>query len=151
MVISKIKRINKISEILKSKSVATQEDLAHELKKQGIAVTQATLSRDLAEIGVIRAHEKGNIVYKFPKDEEAGSVSQRSISLYEVKGIDHNEMLIVIKTLSGCAQSVAAAIDSWNEPTIMSTIGGDDTILVIPKKCKDIKKAFALLKKKLGL
>jgi transcriptional regulator of arginine metabolism len=151
MVISKIKRINRISEILKSKSVATQEDLAHELKKQGIIVTQATLSRDLAEIGALRAHEKGNIVYKFPKEDGAGTTSQRAISLFEVKGISHNEMLVVIKTLSGCAQSVAAAIDSWNDPKILSTIGGDDTILIIPKKCKDVKKVYSFLKNKLEI
>jgi transcriptional regulator of arginine metabolism len=149
MVASRIKRIGKITDVLKSKSVATQEDLVNELKRQGIIVTQATLSRDLAEIGAIRVHEKDKIYYKFPENEEAGISKQRSISLFEVKEMLYNETLVIIKTISGCAQSVAAAIDSWNHPDILGTLGGDDTIMIIPKKCKDVKKIYKSLREKL--
>jgi transcriptional regulator of arginine metabolism len=149
MVENRIKRIGKITEILKSKSVATQEEIVNELKRQGITVTQATLSRDLAEIGAIRVHEKDNIYYKFSDNEESGIQRQREISISEVKDIFHNETLIIVKTISGCAQSVAAAIDSWNSPDIMGTLGGDDTIMIIPKKCKDIKRIYKFLKEKL--
>jgi transcriptional regulator of arginine metabolism len=149
MVASRIKRINKITALLKSRSVTTQEELVHELKRQNIIVTQATLSRDLAEIGAIRVHEKDKIYYKFPDNENAGLSKQRSISIFEVKEIFYNETLVIIKTLSGCAQSVAAAIDSWNHPNVLGTIGGDDTIMIIPRKCKDVKKIYKSLKEKL--
>jgi transcriptional regulator of arginine metabolism len=139
----KRKRINKILDILKNKVVNTQEDLVHELKKSGIEITQATLSRDLATIGVIRVRDKNGLRYQFQSDNQP---MRRSMITIEVKEILWNETNVVIKTLAGCAQSVAVVIDSWNHPDILCTIAGDDAILIIPKKIKFVKKIASHLK-----
>jgi transcriptional regulator of arginine metabolism len=138
----KRKRINKILDILKNKVVNTQEDLVHELKKSGIDITQATLSRDLATIGVIRVRDKNGLRYQFQTDNLP---IHRSMITIEVKDILCNETTVVVKTLPGCAQSVAVVIDSWNHPDILCTIAGDDAILVIPKSIKTIKKIVSYL------
>lgn len=139
----KRRRINKILDILKNKVVNTQEDLVHELKKSGIEVTQATLSRDLASIGVIRVRDKNGLRYQFQSDT---APIHRSMITIEVKEVLWNETTVVIKTLAGCAQSVAVVIDSWNHPDILCTIAGDDAILIIPKSIKFVKRVANYLK-----
>ncbi len=139
----KRRRINKILDILKNKVVNTQEDLVHELKKSGIEITQATLSRDLASIGVIRVRDKNGLRYQFQSDT---APIHRSMITIEVKEVLWNETTVVIKTLAGCAQSVAVVIDSWNHPDILCTIAGDDAILIIPKSIKFVKRVANYLK-----
>lgn len=138
----KKRRINKILDILKNKVVNTQEDLVHELKKSGIEITQATLSRDLATIGVIRVRDKNGLRYQFQSESMP---IHRSMITIEVKEVQWNETTVVIKTLAGCAQSVAVVIDSWNHPDILCTIAGDDAILIIPKSIKYVKRIAGFL------
>jgi len=139
----KRRRTNKILDILKNKVVNTQEDLVRELKKSGIEITQATLSRDLATIGVIRVRDKNGLRYQFQSES---APIHRSMITIEVKEVLWNETTVVIKTLAGCAQSVAVVIDSWNHPDILCTIAGDDAILIIPKSIKFVKKVAGYLK-----
>jgi len=142
------KRINKILDILKNKVVNTQEDLVKELKKSGIEITQATLSRDLASIGVMRVRDKNGLRYQF--NSEKSPILQSVITI-EVQEILLNETSVVIKTLTGCAQSVAVVVDSWNHPDILCTIAGDDTILVLPKSIKYVKRVANYLKREWNL
>jgi transcriptional regulator of arginine metabolism len=142
------KRINKILDILKNKVVNTQEDLVKELKKSGIEITQATLSRDLASIGVMRIRDKNGLRYQF--NSEKSPILQSVITI-EVQEILSNETSVVIKTLAGCAQSVAVVVDSWNHPDILCTIAGDDTILVLPKSIKYVKRVANYLKREWNL
>jgi len=142
------KRINKILDILKNKVVNTQEDLVKELKKSGIEITQATLSRDLASIGVMRVRDKNGLRYQF--NSEKSPILQSVITI-EVQEILSNETSVVIKTLAGCAQSVAVVVDSWNHPDILCTIAGDDTILVLPKSIKYVKRVANYLKREWNL
>jgi transcriptional regulator of arginine metabolism len=146
----KIKRINKISEILRNREVTTQDDLVLILKKHGIEVTQATLSRDLADIGAVRMHKDGKITYKFPS-AEPDTRDFRSAVMLEVVEILHNESVLVIKTRTGCAQSVAVALDAMKNQDILATLAGDDTIVIIPKTTKNIKKIDDFLKKEWNL
>ncbi|HQJ75846.1 MAG TPA: arginine repressor [Bacteroidota bacterium] len=142
------KRINKILDILKNKVVNTQEDLVKELKKSGIEITQATLSRDLASIGVMRVRDKNGLRYQF--NSEKSPILQSVITI-EVQEVLLNETSVVIKTLTGCAQSVAVVVDSWNHPDILCTIAGDDTILVLPKSIKYVKRVANYLKREWNL
>lgn len=142
------KRINKILDILKNKVVNTQEDLVKELKKSGIEITQATLSRDLASIGVMRVRDKNGLRYQF--NSEKSPILQSVITI-EVQEVLLNETSVVIKTLAGCAQSVAVVVDSWNHPDILCTIAGDDTILVLPKSIKYVKRVANYLKREWNL
>jgi transcriptional regulator of arginine metabolism len=142
----KTKRINKLLDILKNKNIDSQNDIVKELKKNGFEITQATLSRDLATIGAVRVREKKG--FRYLAQPETLPI-HNNIVVFEVKEILSNETNVVVKTLPGCAQSVAVVIDSWSYPELMCTVAGDDTILVIPTSIKQIKKIVKILHKEL--
>jgi len=134
-----------IKQIITHQSVGTQEDLCKALKKAGFPVTQATLSRDLKELGVSRANTSGGMRYELhPEIEE---LRLKSMLGYEVEQIDANENIIVIKTLAGRAQGVAQVIDGFNHHLILGTLAGDNTILVVPKTAKKIPDLLKALNK----
>ncbi|MFA3783688.1 arginine repressor [Melioribacteraceae bacterium 4301-Me] len=141
---AKLKRQNVIKEILATKVVSTHEDLIELLKKEHIYVTQATLSRDFAEMGVIRTIV-GNTPKYLLNPEESGRKISKLIS-FEIISVEHNEALIVVRTLAGRAQGVAHYIDRLNVPEILGTVGGDDTVLVIPNSTKNLPKVVELIK-----
>ena len=126
--------------------VYNQSELVKELKKLGFEITQATLSRDLAAIGAVRIREKNGFRYLFQSDTLP---IYDNIAPFKVKDILSNEVNVVVKTLPGCAQSVAVVIDSWSYTEIMCTIAGDDVVLVIPTSIKQIKKIVKILQKEL--
>ncbi len=141
---AKLKRQNVIKEILATKVVSTHEDLIELLKKEQIHVTQATLSRDFAEMGVIRTIV-GNTPKYLLNPEESGRKISKLIS-FEIISVEHNEALIVVRTLAGRAQGVAHYIDRLNVSEILGTVGGDDTVLVIPNSTKNLPKVVDLIK-----
>jgi transcriptional regulator of arginine metabolism len=121
--------------------VKTQEDLVEELKKQGFLVTQATISRDLSSLGLVKAKlNNGVSVYLLPEVEKL-----RNTLASFVKKIDRAENLVVIKTEPGAAQSVAASIDRIDMPEILGTVAGDDTILVVGRDKKNAARVKAKL------
>lgn len=132
-------RQRKIVEIIKNSNVETQEELAADLREAGFSVTQATVSRDIKELGLIKVPVDNNVSkYNMP----AGAYAQRNdarlrrLFISSVQGIDHSENLIVIKTLPGEAQGVASAIDHAGWQEVIGTVAGDDTILIIVKPKK---------------
>jgi len=138
---NKLRRHFAIKEIIAQKPVSSQEELCEELRKAGFEVTQATLSRDLRELGIIRVHAEGRARYALHKEEQERKLG--SFIGYEVESISSNESMIVIKTLSGFASGVAEFIDSLHHPDILGTIAGDNTIFITPVS---IKKTESLLK-----
>ncbi len=141
---AKLKRQSVIKEILASKVVSTHESLIELLKKEQIHVTQATLSRDFAEMGVIRTIV-GNSAKYILNPEESGKKISKLIS-FEIVSVEHNESLVLIRTLAGRAQGVAHYIDRLNVSEILGTVGGDDTVLVIPNSLKNLGKVVELIK-----
>ena len=132
-------RQKKILEIVQKQTVETQEELARALRETGFNVTQATVSRDIKELGLVKVPgEKGFVRYATSDDIMARPSDERLKRLFRdsVTGIDYSENLIIIKTLPGEAQGVASAIDRSRWPEIIGTVGGDDTILVIVKPKK---------------
>jgi transcriptional regulator of arginine metabolism len=130
----------KILEIIENNPIATQEELSEKLKKEGFNVTQATVSRDIKELRLIKVPWDDN--YKYAQPENAPAViSEKFVRLFResITGIDYSENLIVIKTLSGTANAAAAAIDSLNWNEILGTVAGDDTILVIVKNKQQVE------------
>jgi len=126
-------RHSRILEIIENKDIETQEELAEELRKSGIEVTQATVSRDIKELRLIKVLSE-NGVYKYATIDKAETgISERFIRMFSesVLSMDYANNLIVIKTITGSANAAAATVDAlkWNE--IVGTIAGDDTILVI--------------------
>jgi len=125
-----------IKEILTHEIVGNQEDLLRLLKKAGFDVTQATLSRDLKELGVGRVNTSDGARYVLQTEIEEQKL--RAFLGYEIEGIDSNESVIVVKTLPGRAQGVAGIIDGLHHPLVLGTIAGDNTIFVTPKSVKKI-------------
>jgi len=126
-----------IQEIITVHAIASQEELAEHLRKRGIEVTQATLSRDLAEMNVMRIRSGDIFRYAMRTDEAEQSI--KSLVWKEMLGADANETVIVIRTLPGRASGVAMFIDSLRHPTVLGTIAGDDTVLVIPASIKKMQ------------
>ena len=124
-----------IKEIIQDHDVANQEELVSLLKKRGIVVTQATLSRDFALLGIVRIHSNGKVKYSLNRTEEANITPLVS---HEVIGVEANESIIVIRTLPGRAGGVASYIDSMRNRQILGTVAGDDTVLVSPISVKKI-------------
>ena len=124
-----------ILDIIDKKDIETQEELAAELKARGVKVTQATVSRDIKELRLLKVlSENGGYKYATAERAEKG-MSERFIRILaeSVLTIDSAVNLIVIKTISASAQAAAEAIDSLKWPELLGTIAGDNTILVIAR------------------
>ncbi len=131
---SKLSRHAAVREVIATRVVSSQEELRRALFRLGHRVTQATLSRDIHELGLVKTGEG----YKVPQGEEA-EIHLPSIErliqefVYDVKTVQN---LVVVKTSSGSAQPVSAAIDAEDWEEVVGTIGGDDTILAIAPNAK---------------
>lgn len=118
------------------------------LKGEGVYITQATLSRDFADLGVVRTFGEYGVRYELSA-EEAGIQISRLVGM-EMLSVSSNENMVVIRTLAGRAQGVAHYIDRLNEKFILGTIGGDDTVLVIPDSAESIQKVVDFVKAKMN-
>lgn len=122
---------------IRERDIETQEELAEVLRVEGIDVTQATISRDIKELGMIKVPTpQGGYRYALPFDRALSDVLKQAERIFtdSVLKIDYAENLVVIRTLSGRAQAVAAALDelSWRE--VVGTVAGDDSILVVVRQ-----------------
>lgn len=142
---SKTHRQNRIKELLKEKIFYNQEELVKTLSEEGIEVTQATLSRDFQELGVVRTSAAEGSRYTL-NVEEAGNQIRKLIS-FEILSVEFNEMVIIVRTLAGRAQGVAHYIDKLNSKLILGTIAGDDTIMIVPSSTKNITDIVQLMNK----
>jgi transcriptional regulator of arginine metabolism len=131
----KTKRLLAIEKIISEENISVQEELIKKLKGKGISCTQATLSRNLRQLGVGRIPD-GNGGYKYSLPENIRSQEKTSFKLNIVpviQDIVDAKGLLVIKTLPGNASNTAFYIDGTGRYEIAGTIAGDDTILVIPR------------------
>lgn len=129
----KSKRHLKILEIIKNNHIATQEELAEKLENDGIEVTQATVSRDIKKLGLIKVPTGfGGYRYSQPMEKTQTDINNwvKRMFVDFVVNIDHSENLIVIKTMPGTAQGLASAIDNLGWDDILGTVAGDDTIFL---------------------
>jgi transcriptional regulator of arginine metabolism len=136
------KRLALIRQIIKTKPIETQEELVEMLKEHGLSVTQATVSRDIKELGLLKvALEDGHYRYALP-----GNGTQIAPPMEKVKRVlidsfvsmDSAGHLVVIKTLPGNAHAIGAMMDAIGWGEIMGTVAGDDTILIILKALEDV-------------
>lgn len=130
-------RQRKIKELLLSHDVGNQHDLMQLLLGSGIEVAQATLSRDCAELGVIRSRTAAGYRLIFPEENPGQMI--RGLVEMEIQSIGSNETAVVIRTLPGRAHGVGSFIDHLKNPGILGTIAGDDTVLVIPVSVRDVR------------
>jgi transcriptional regulator of arginine metabolism len=124
------RRRDAIARIIRSRHIGTQDELLSALAQQGFAATQATLSRDLAQLGARRvSRPEGGTVYELDgAAERSGLGALRGL----VQEITANASLVVIRTHPGSAPAIARAIDLGDVPEVLGTIAGDDTIFVAP-------------------
>jgi len=141
---AKLRRLNRIKELLQRRNITSHDDLVKLLNAEGQQVTQATLSRDFAELGVIRINSEVGPRYILDA-QESGKQIARLIG-FEILSVHHNESLIVVRTLAGRAPGIAHYIDRLNKDEILGTVAGDDTVLVIPSSQKNILSVINLIK-----
>lgn len=128
-------RHNLILEIIDSKDIETQEELAEELKRRNVKVTQATVSRDIKELRLLKVLGEGG-KYKYATVERAEKgMNDRFIRILSesVMSIESAGNLIVIKTLSASANAAGEAVDSMKWPEVMGSVAGDNTLLIITR------------------
>lgn len=130
MTTNKIARQSKIKEIITTREIGSQEELTQILNEEGFETTQATLSRDLHELGIVRIPSENGFRYVFHQDQMEQSL--KPLMAMEIINVIHNESTIIVKTMPGRAQGVAIYFDRWKNSHIIGTVAGDDTILIIP-------------------
>lgn len=136
--------------IIKEQAISTQEELGEALRKEGVEVTQATLSRDIKELGLTKLPTPdGRYRYSQPHERTIGDVLHRAERMFEdsVVGVDYTENMIVIHTLSGAANGVADALDDLEWQEVVGILAGDDTILIIVRKKEQTENVVERLRK----
>jgi len=142
--LAKAKRQNLVKKILAERPISSYDELVRALAATGIRVTQATLSRDFSEMGVIRAITPDGPRYQLDEGETGRHIDR--LLGYEVLAIRRNETMVVIHTLSGRAPGVARYIEQMHRPEIIGTIGGFCTVLVIPRSIRQVRKVESIIR-----
>lgn len=126
-----------ILEIINSQPVSTQELLAELLAKKGVKTTQATLSRDIQQLSLVKQRD-ANGVYRYTLPAEAAA--EKNLFAETVLSVDYAMNTIVLKCRAGMAQGTCVAIDSVNHEGVVGTIAGDDTIFILVRSEADAKR-----------
>lgn len=142
----KYNRHAKILELIEKYPIETQEELANKLREHGMNVTQATVSRDIRELKLIKVMTDDQHYLYAPVSRKEGAINDRLLTIFSESftGIDYAGNIVVIKTLPGMAQGSASALDALKWSEIVGTIAGDDTIMVV---CRTGKTAEELVNK----
>jgi transcriptional regulator of arginine metabolism len=136
-------RARRIREIVRTREVRTQADLVAALRGVGIRVTQATVSRDIKRLGLVKvATPDGRYRYALPAEAVAapGSLDRlRGVCAEFATSVERAMDLILVKTVPGGAPPVAQAIDDMRWPDVAGTVAGEDTILVVPRSRRAVR------------
>ncbi|OPJ63194.1 arginine repressor [Clostridium oryzae] len=129
----KVLRHAKIIEIINSKEIETQEELAEELKRCGMDVTQATVSRDIKELKLIKVLASSGKYKYVAITPEQNFLSNKLVNIFSqtVISVENVGNMVVLKTISGSANAAAEAIDSLNFEEVAGTMAGDNTIFLL--------------------
>jgi transcriptional regulator of arginine metabolism len=133
-------RQSKILELVNGHEIETQEKLAELLKESGYEVTQATVSRDIKELQLIKTLTRAG-GYKYAENTALERpVTERFVKIFRetVQSVEYSGNIIVIKTLSGCANAAAEAVDSLKLANILGSIAGDNTLMLVASENADI-------------
>jgi transcriptional regulator of arginine metabolism len=144
----KDRRQRTIANLIRSNALSSQEELAERLGSLGFTVTQATISRDLEQLGAVKVRRDGELSYALPDTVPSGA-SPRLAAVFRdwVRSVEPAANMVVIKTPPGSAHLVGVALDNSNLPEIVGTICGDDTAFVA---CRSVAEAEALTSKLRG-
>jgi transcriptional regulator of arginine metabolism len=132
----KTRRQKKIQELITNEIISTQEELAQRLVEEGFQVTQATISRDIKELGLVKVPGLGD-EYRYAMQSEVHPVSyqerRKRMCREMVVSIDSSENIIVVRTIPGNAQALALLLDNAGWKEVIGTVAGDDTIFLLVK------------------
>jgi len=141
----KARRHFAIREILSTERISTQEELCEVLKSRGYNVTQATVSRDIKELSLLKIPDGVGYRYAWPEAHTPQSnLRMKRVFQDSVVSCDCSENIIVIKTLPGAAQSIASLIDSQVIANLLGTVAGDDTIFMVVKTKKAVTEVMGV-------
>ena len=127
----------KIKAIIEAQIIETQEELAAALKEQKIEVTQATVSRDIKELRIVKELTSlGTYRYCVPEKDAPPAISDRLNNIFRecVISVDYAENLVVIHTLPGMANAAASALDAMRSGAVLGTLAGDDTVVIVMRE-----------------
>ncbi len=132
-------RHSRILEIISENVIETQDELIARLRENGYPVTQATVSRDIKQLGLIKtATKNGGYKYTVAKNDSSGNENKLKTIMHEtITSAQSAENIVVVKTFSGMANAAAAAVDSLAGDTILGSIAGDDTIFIVVRNTAD--------------
>jgi len=140
----KERRLRAIADLIRGNALSSQEELADRLGSLGFAVTQATISRDLEQLGAIKVRRSGHLSYSLPDSIRSAPPRVAAVFRDWVQSVETAATMVVIKTPPGSAHLVGVALDNSDLPEIAGTICGDDTIFVA---CRSAAQAQALASK----
>lgn len=136
-------------EIVTSRDVETQEQLLQELQDAGFYSTQATISRDIKELRIVKELTSfGTYRYTTSSKEVSGTFSTRLNTIFRecVTGVDYAQNIVVIHTLPGLASAAGSAVDAMSMSFVLGTLAGDDTVMIVVRDtnaaaafCSEIK------------
>ncbi len=125
-------RQNKLLELISEKDIETQDELVEELRKSGFAVTQATVSRDIKDLGLIKASVDGK-KQRYTMERNDNTVTSKFTDMFKraVISIDFAVNIVVIHTLSGSANIAGMMIDRLKNKSVLGCVAGDDTVFAV--------------------
>ncbi len=135
-------RQNKILELISTYEIDTQENLCQLLRNAGYNVTQATISRDIKELQLIKTlSPSGKYKYAVSTSND-GPVNDRFIKIFKetILSVKSSGNIILVKTLTGCANAAAEAIDSFGIPNTIGSLAGDNTIIIVADSEENVPK-----------
>ena len=134
-------RLVAILDIIEKNDIETQEELADALRMRGIQVTQATVSRDIKELRLLKVLTPSGSYKYATADKAENGLTERFIRMLaeSVLSVADSGNMIVVKTLSGSAAVAAEAIDSFHWPEVLGTIAGDNTIFMVIRSEEDVR------------
>lgn len=136
----KYSRHSKVLDLIDQFEIETQDELASKLQAEGYKVTQATVSRDIKELRLIKVLTKsGKYKYATIKHQD-NVITERFVKIFKdsVIQIDFAQNIVVVKTLPGAAQAAAAALDSLDLKEVVGSLAGDDTIFIVARTNENV-------------
>jgi transcriptional regulator of arginine metabolism len=145
-------RHTRIFEIISDHVIETQDDLIAKLKESGYPVTQATVSRDIKQLGLIKTATKdGGYKYTATRSDTSGNENKlKTIMRETVVNAQNAQNIIVVKTFSGMANAAAAALDALAEESVIGSIAGDDTIFIVVRNNEDAEEFTNYIREIIG-
>ncbi len=153
--LSKTQRQHRITELLAEEAITSQAALVTRLARDGIEATQATVSRDLDELGAVKTRlpigEVAYVIPAQPQEQVAPAELLRRVCRDWVVGVESSQNIVVLNTPPGSAHMVAAAVDRAGRTDVVGTVAGDDTVLVVAAEQLPGKRLAAQLRQLAGL